>query len=65
MLKLFYVAVWKRFRRYLFLLLFRLHDAPRAGKPFYRRTYFTARVMANIEAKYHLNDPIMTQYSAT
>ncbi len=65
MLNLFYVAVWKRFRRYLFLLLFLLYDAPRAGKPFYRRTYFTTEVMANIEAKYHLNDPIMTQYSAT
>lgn len=39
-----------------------LHDASGAGKSFYRERTLPPEVMANIEAKYHLNDPIMTQY---
>jgi ABC-type dipeptide/oligopeptide/nickel transport system permease component len=38
-----------------------LHDASGTGKSFYRERT-PPEVMANIEAKYHLNDPIMTQY---
>jgi ABC-type dipeptide/oligopeptide/nickel transport system permease component len=38
-----------------------LHDASGTGKSFYRERTLP-EVMANIEAKYHLNDPIMTQY---
>ncbi|MCS5969083.1 hypothetical protein LNP26_22345 [Klebsiella variicola subsp. variicola] len=40
-----------------------LHDASGTGKSFYRGAHpLPPEVMANIEAKYHLNDPIMTQY---
>lgn len=39
-----------------------LHDAPRAGQSFTGERTLPPEVMANIEAKYHLNDPIMTQY---
>ncbi len=39
-----------------------LHDASSAGSPFTGERTLPPEVMANIEAKYHLNDPIMTQY---
>lgn len=32
------------------------------GSPFTSERALPPEVMANIEAKYHLNDPIMTQY---
>ncbi|MCS5946892.1 hypothetical protein LNP25_27490 [Klebsiella variicola subsp. variicola] len=39
-----------------------LHDASGTGKSFYRERTLPPEVVANIEAKYHLNDPIVTQY---
>lgn len=39
-----------------------LYDAPRSGSPFTGERNLPPEVMANIEAKYHLNDPIYKQY---
>lgn len=48
----------------LFILItisfFMMRLAP--GSPFTGERALPAEVLANIEAKYHLNDPIMTQY---
>ena len=48
----------------LFILItisfFMMRLAP--GSPFTGERTLPPEVMANIEAKYHLNDPIMTQY---
>ncbi len=64
MLKFILRRCLKRFRRCLFLLpsSFFMRDAPAPGSPFTGERALPPEVLANIEAKYHLNDPIMTQY---